>query len=250
MQADTKTAAIDGIEEWATQLEERAPADVLSWAAERFAPRVAMATGFGAEGCVLIHLIADHELPIDLFTLDTGLLFAETYELWERLECRYGVRIRGIEPALSLDDQASRFGDALWSRDPDRCCALRKVAPLESALSGVDAWITAIRRQQTSQRLAARAVEHDARHDVVKVNPLVRWTEHDVWSFISTHDIPYNRLHHTGYPSIGCHPCTTPVVEGEDPRAGRWRGREKTECGLHAGGGAEPQFVALTRQGA
>ena len=249
MQAETRTTARE-IEEWSEALEGRAPAEVLQWAADRFASRVAMATGFGAEGCVLIHLIAEHELPIDLFTLDTGLLFPETYELWQRLECRYGVRIRGIEPALTLEAQALEYGDALWTRDPDRCCALRKVAPLSGALSGVDAWITAIRRQQTAERAASRVIEHDARHDVLKVNPLVAWSEREVWSFIETHDIPYNRLHHSGYPSIGCHPCTTPVAEGEDPRAGRWRGREKTECGLHARGGVEPQFATFIRQGA
>jgi phosphoadenosine phosphosulfate reductase len=220
-------------DEWSAQLEGQPAADILAWAAHQFAPRVGLGTGFGAEGCVLIHLIAEHALPIDLFTLDTGLLFDETYNLWRRLEVRYGVRIRPVRPALSVDEQAAAFGDALWARDPDRCCAIRKVAPLEDELAGMDAWITAIRRDQTPERAHAAIVEPDPASDRVKINPLAAWSGDDVWSFIHAYAVPYNPLHDRGYPSIGCAPCTTAVGAGEDPRAGRWRGRDKTECGLH-----------------
>ena len=158
--------------------------DVLAWAAHQFAPRVAFGTGFGAEGCVLVHLIAEQGLPIDVFTLDTGLLFPETYELWQRLEIRYGLRIRGVRPALSVAEQAAAYGDALWARDPDRCCAIRKVAPLQGELVGIDAWITAIRRDQTPQRARAAIVERDAVSERVKINPLAGWTRDDVWAFI------------------------------------------------------------------
>src|SRR5262249_7342801 len=117
--------------------------------------------------------------------------------------------------------------------DPDGCCALRKTAPLRAALKGMDLWITAIRRDQTPERANAKIVEHDARFDILKVNPLARWTSKDVWRFMHANDVPYNPLHDQGYPSIGCLPCTSAVADGEDARAGRWRGLEKRECGLH-----------------
>ena len=215
-------------------LEGRSAVEVLSWAAERFAPRITFATGFGAEGCVLIDLVARHRLPIDLFTLDTGLLFPETYALWRRLEGRYGVVIRAVRPLETVDEQAGSRGDRLWERDPDACCGLRKVEPLRSALEGFDAWITAIRRDQTPERASAGIIERDRRYGLVKVNPLAAWTSADVAAHVRDHDVPTNPLHDQGYPSIGCVPCTSRVLPGEDPRAGRWRGRAKTECGLHA----------------
>jgi phosphoadenosine phosphosulfate reductase len=207
--------------------------DVLTWAAERFAPRLTVATGFGAEGCVLIELIARLRLPVRLFTLDTGLLFAETYELWQVLEARYGVTIEAVRPAQTVVEQTAAHGDALWRREPARCCELRKVAPLTQHLSGYDAWITAIRRDQTAARATARAIEWDARFGLVKVNPLIRWSKAQIWEHVQTHDVPYNPLHDRGFPSLGCLPCTSPVAGHEDDRAGRWRGIEKTECGLH-----------------
>jgi phosphoadenylyl-sulfate reductase (thioredoxin) len=233
---------------WAAQLEGRSAAEILTWAARQFAPRVALGTGFGAEGCVLVHLIAEEQLPIDVFTLDTGLLFPETYELWRRLETRYNIRIRGVQPALSVSAQAAEYGDALWMHDPDRCCELRKMAPLQGELAGVDAWITAIRRDQTRRRATAAVVEQDQSSDRVKINPLAAWTRDDVWAFIRANDVPYNPLHDRGYPSIGCVPCTTAVVPGEDPRAGRWRGHAKTECGLHLPAAVAP--LRLFRPGA
>jgi thioredoxin-dependent adenylylsulfate APS reductase len=196
-------------------------------------PRVTFATGFGAEGCVLIDLVGRHQLPIDLFTLDTGLLFPETYELWRRLETRYGVTIRAVRPEQTVSEQASMHGPALWERDPDRCCELRKVRPLRAALVGFDAWITAIRRDQTPERATAQTVEHDRKFGLIKFNPLVAWTHDDVWAHIYRHDVPYNPLHDRGFPSIGCQPCTSAVKPGEDARAGRWRGAAKKECGLH-----------------
>jgi phosphoadenosine phosphosulfate reductase len=215
-------------------LDGRPPEEVLAWAAERFAGRVVFATGFGAEGCVLIDMMARHRQAIDLVTLDTGLLFDETYALWRRLEERYGVVIAGRRPRQTVYEQAQAHGDRLWERDPDRCCALRKVEPLESLLFGREAWITAIRRDQTRARASARAVEHDPLHGLVKVNPLLSWSAAEVAEYVKRHDVPTNPLHERGYPSIGCAPCTSPVAPGEDPRSGRWRGREKKECGLHA----------------
>lgn len=221
------------IEDIKRQLRVREAREVSRTAVERFGTRLTMATGFGVEGAVLIDLSAREDLTIDVFTLDTGLFFPETYAFWKRLESRYGIAIRSVRPELSVEEQARRFGEALWERDPDSCCRMRKVAPLEAALRGFDAWVTAVRRDQTKDRAGASLVEFDERFQVVKVNPLVAWTADDVWSYVRRHDVPFNPLHDRGYPSIGCRPCTTAVAPGEDPRAGRFRGRAKTECGIH-----------------
>jgi len=216
------------------ELEGRPAEAVLDWAAARFAPGITFGIGFGVEGCVLIDLIARRNLPIDIFTLDTGLLFPQTYALWERLERHYRITIRPVRPGLSLEAQAEQVGAQLWEKNPDRCCEIRKVLPLRSALTGFEAWVSAIRRDQTPDRFGTRVLERDQRFGLVKVNPLASWTSADVWAYVRNRDVPYNPLHEQGYPSIGCIPCTTPVVAGEDPRAGRWRGRAKKECGLHA----------------
>ena len=179
----------------------------------------------------VVHFLAEVHWPA---TIDTGLLFPETYALWRRLEERYGLTIRAVRPELSLAAQGALHGDSLWERTPDKCCEIRKVAPLRRALAGFDAWITSIRRDQTNDRSAARVVERDLRFGLTKVNPLAGWTSEDVQRYVRVHQVPVNPLHARGYPSIGCMPCTTPVASGEAPRAGRWRGSEKTECGLHA----------------
>jgi phosphoadenylyl-sulfate reductase (thioredoxin) len=207
------------------------PEEILAAVALRFPGRLALACSFGAEDCVLVDVIARTPLPVEIFTLDTGFLFAETYALWTRLEERYGVRIRPVRADLPSVAPGQR---PPWQRDPDACCAARKVAPLKEALAGLEGWVTGIRRDQTPDRASAKAVEWDARFGLVKVNPLAGWTSEDVWRHVRDHGVPTNPLHAQGYLSIGCAPCTSPVRPGEDPRAGRWRGREKTECGLHA----------------
>lgn len=240
------------LEMCADALEGAPPEDVLRWAIDRYADRLTFATGFGAEGCVLIDLIGRHRLPIDLFTLDTGVLFPETRELWGRLEARYGLTIRGVGPVRTGGGEADGALDPaqrLWERDPDGCCARRKVFPLAAELQRVDAWITAIRRDQTPQRANAPVVGWDAKFGIAKVNPLVTWTSRDVWQYLRANDVPYNSLHDRGYPSVGCWPCTSPVRPDEDPRAGRWRGTAKSECGLH--GPAVPRREApATRESA
>ena len=198
---------------------------IMSWATDHLGPRNTFATGFGAEGCVIIDLIARNKLPIDIFTLDTGVLFPETLELWKRLEARYGITIRSVVPDQAIDQ--------LWTSDPDRCCDLRKVKPLARELAGFTAWLTAIRRDQTPERATAQIVETDSKFGLLKINPLVAWTHDDVWAHLYANDVPTNPLHERGYPSIGCQPCTSPIVPGENLRAGRWRGADKRECGLH-----------------
>jgi len=220
------------LERLGQSLEGWAPSDIMEWAVERF-PKMTFATGFGVEGCCLIDMVGRNKLPIDLFTLDTGLLFPETYELWKKLEAKYGVTIRAVKPELTVEQQAEVHGEKLWERTPDKCCEMRKVLPLRNALTPFEAWITAIRRDQTLDRANASIVERDRKFGLVKVNPLVSWTTRDVWTYVHENDVPYNALHDQNYPSIGCWPCTTPVMPGEDPRSGRWRGREKKECGLH-----------------
>jgi len=195
--------------------------------------RVAFATGFGVEGCVVIDMVSRLDLPVEFFTLDTGYLFPETRALWATLEERYGRPIQAERSELDLDAQARLHGPALHARDPDLCCHLRKVVPLRRALRPYAAWIAAIRRDQSPARAHAQEVEVDGEYGLLKVNPLVGWSSDDVWTYVEEHDVPHNPLHHQGYPSIGCAPCTTPVAPGEDPRAGRWRGRDKTECGIH-----------------
>jgi phosphoadenosine phosphosulfate reductase len=230
---------------WAGALEERPPQEILAQAAARFAPRLGFATGFGAEGCVLIDMAARAGLAVDFFTLDTGYLFPETYTLWNALEERYGIAIRGVRPwfdaqpadplpgPLPSRERGTESDLAPWQVDAEACCEARKVKPLRAELSRLDAWITAIRRDQTPDRAGALPVEWDEKFGLVKVNPLVRWTAADVASYAKAHDVPLNPLHARGYPSIGCAPCTTPVAPGEDPRAGRWRGSARKECGLH-----------------
>lgn len=205
-------------------LEGEPPLAILRWAAETLG-RITFATGFGAEGCVLVDLIARHGLAIDIFTLDTGVLFPETYTLWKQLETKYGITIRRVA--------ADSWPERLWETDPDACCNHRKVAPLARELAGFTAWVTAIRRDQTPERATAQIVEADRKFGLLKVNPLVAWTHDDVWGHLYANDVPYNALHERGYPSIGCQPCTSPVVPGENLRAGRWRGAGKRECGLH-----------------
>jgi phosphoadenylyl-sulfate reductase (thioredoxin) len=206
-------------------LEGESPLAILRWAADQLGPRITFATGFGAEGCVIIDLIARHQLPIDIFTLDTGVLFPETYDLWKQLEAKYGITIRRAA--------AASWPERLWETDPDRCCEIRKVAPLTQELAGFAAWVTAIRRDQTPERATAQIVENDRKFGLLKVNPLVAWTNDDVWAHLYANDVPYNPLHERGYASIGCAPCTSPIVPGENLRAGRWRGSGKRECGLH-----------------
>jgi phosphoadenosine phosphosulfate reductase len=217
------------------EFETASPEAVLRWAIEEFAPDVALATGFGAEGCVLVAMLSAINPDTRIFYLDTDLLFPETYALRDQLETRYGVRFERRAASLSVGDQAAEYGDRLWEREPDLCCRLRKVEPLREMLKGMRAWVTAIRRDQSAARASISVVERDEKFGLIKLNPLAKWSARDVWNYIAKHDVPYNTLHDHGYPSIGCVPCTTPVQIGETPRAGRWRGTTKRECGIHEG---------------
>ena len=213
----------------APDLEHLDASEVLEYAVERFHPRLTVACSFQKEASVVLDLLLRVAPDASVFTLDTHVLFPETYETWKRVEERYGIEVAVYE-GPSLGRQAALHGDRLWEREPDACCDLRKVEPLRRALADVDAWIAGLRREQSPSRARTPKLAWDAKHERWKFNPLADWTEADVWRYIAEHDLPYNPLHDRGYPTIGCTHCTVPGA-GRD---GRWAGTGKSECGLHA----------------
>ncbi|MFO7264048.1 MAG: phosphoadenosine phosphosulfate reductase [Bacillaceae bacterium G1] len=218
-----------------TQLAGKEALDVVRWAYDQFGDDLVYACSFGAEAMVLIDLIDRVKPDARLVFLDTDVHFPETYALIERVSERYPrLNIERVRPALTLEEQAKQYGEALWSRDPDACCRIRKVEPMARALSGVRAWMSGLRREQSPTRAKTEFVNLDHKFRSIKICPLIHWTWKDVWTYIVQHGLPYNPLHDQGYPSIGCRPCTQPTGGREDSRAGRWAGFGKTECGLHA----------------
>lgn len=214
-------------------LEGQSPQEILRWAVQRFHPKLLMATAFGAEGCCIIHMLSEIEKGVRIINLETGYQFPETLELRERLLQRYGIAVEYITPELTVLEYEKLHGGPLYRDRPDQCCLDRKIKPLRKAVAGYASWISAIRGDQTEHRKAANIVQWDAKFNLTKVNPLLRWTKSDVWSFILDHEVPYNPLHDQAYPSIGCWPCTASVEDGGDERSGRWAGTKKKECGLH-----------------
>ena len=207
--------------------------EVLRWAFDTYGFKIAIATGCGAEGVVILDLATKIESNPQVFILDTGFLFTETRSLMEDLERRYAITIERVEPEYTPHEQAQIYGQALWRECPDRCCQIRKVDPLRKKLANFKAWVTGIRREQTVARSRVGKVDWDIKFGLTKVNPLADWSEEMVWNYIREHRLPYNPMYDRGYPSIGCTHCTLPVRAGEERRAGRWSGFDKTECGLH-----------------
>ncbi len=205
--------------------------DVLRWFAEAFADRGTVASSMG--DVVLVHLVGTTTSDADVFFLDTGYHFAETLGTRDAYAAMLPVRIRTILPRLTVPQQDAVHGPRLHDRDPDACCAMRKVEPLNRALEGYDAWASGMRRADTAGRSGIDVVGWDERRGLVKVNPIAFWTDADVERYVAEHGVFQNPLTESGYTSIGCAPCTRPVAEGEDARAGRWSGRAKVECGLH-----------------
>jgi phosphoadenosine phosphosulfate reductase len=194
---------------------------------------LALVSSFGTESAALLKVMADVDPAISVVFLDTGWLFEETLAYRDTLIATLGLRdVRSIKP---LDEALSRQDPdrELWFSDPDACCGIRKVEPMRSALAAVDLWVSGIRRSDSQTRAGAPKFAWDKRFGLWKLNPLADWTEKQVWAYIHEHDIPYNALHDQGYPSIGCTHCTRKPAAGEDARAGRWAGMDKTECGLH-----------------
>lgn len=223
----------DEIAELAARFEAAYPQDILAWAVETYGNQLAVVTSFQPTGIVALHMLREIAPELPIMTIDTGLLFPETYALMDQLEAQLGVTIRRIKPEQTVAQQAQTYGETLWSRDADRCCDLRKVQPLENALRGYAAWVTGLRRDQSVTRASTPIVSWDKRHNMVKLSPFATWDESMIWTYIHAHELPYNELHDQGYPSIGCHTCTRAVLNGEDARAGRWSSLGKTECGIH-----------------
>jgi phosphoadenosine phosphosulfate reductase len=216
--------------------------EVLRWAFDRFGNNIAISSAFGVEGMTVIDMASRVQPGFRLFTIDTDFLFPETYNLMDEIESRYQIKIEKVYSLLSPEEQERQHGAALWARDPDACCNLRKVEPLKRKLSELQAWISGIRRDQTVNRASAHKVEWDSKFGLVKINPIADWDSKQVWRHIHRHNVPYNPLHDRNFPSIGCTHCTRAVRPGEDPRAGRWSGFSKTECGLHLIEPAKPML--------
>lgn len=212
--------------------------DVLRWCWDSFGTLAAVGTSFQGAGLVLLHHAVEAGFAFPVFTLDTGLLFAETLETKKRLEAFFGIQIEAVVPELGLEQQAAEFGPELWKRNPDTCCQLRKVEPLRERLKSLSVWITGVRSEQGATRKATAILERYLFDPVMerhlfKLNPMVHWRREQVWDYLRTHQIPYNPLQDRGYRSIGCQPCTRLAGEADDERAGRWAGFDKTECGIH-----------------
>lgn len=214
-------------------LENETPQAILQWAIHRFAPKFTMATAFGPEGMTIIHMLAEIAPETPVFNLETGYQFDETLQLREQVRERYGVTVEYKYPATTVEEFERANGGPVYLTDPNRCCFERKLRVLHQASHGWHAWASAIRRDQSDDRAKAPIVGWDKKFQLVKISPLANWTKQQVWSMIMSEKIPYNPLHDSGYPSIGCKPCTRSVMTGEDERAGRWSGFQKTECGLH-----------------
>jgi phosphoadenosine phosphosulfate reductase len=213
------------------ELEDATAPEIIRWAAGTFGDRLAVTSSMA--DAVVAHLASQVKPGIDVLFLDTGYHFAETIGTRDAVAAVYDVNVINVTPTLSVAGQDTAFGKDLFARDPDRCCEMRKVAPLNAAMRDYDAWITGLRRDETPSRANTPVVSWDAKRGKVKVCPIARWTQDDVDAYVTEHGILLNPLLLDGFDSIGCRPCTRRTVEGEDARAGRWAGTGKTECGLH-----------------
>jgi phosphoadenosine phosphosulfate reductase len=219
-------------ERGARELENATAEEIVRWAADNFAvERTAVACSMA--DAVLPHVVASALPGVDVLFLDTGYHFIETYVTRDEVERALDVRVVDVKPKQTVAEQDAEFGAELFARDPNLCCARRKVEPLQRALTGYELWFTGVRREEAPTRTATPFVSWDEKNGLVKVNPLAAWTFDELVEYATANAVPLNLLLTAGYPSIGCEPCTKPVAEGEDPRSGRWAGLAKTECGLH-----------------
>lgn len=218
--------------------------EVAAWTAHHFTGRVAVACSMAGD-TVVPHLIARHVPGVDVLFLQTGYHFAETIETRDALARAADVTIVDVLPQLTVAAQDAQYGAKLHDRDPSLCCQMRKVDPINASLAGYEAWVTGVRREDNVLRANTQLVEWDEVHHMVKINPIAAWSFDELLDYASTHQVPVNPLLTQGYPSIGCAPCTRPVAPGEDPRAGRWAGLAKTECGLHVSSDEADQAPAF-----
>lgn len=225
---------------WQKEFEDKKPEEIIEWAVKTFGTRVAIASSFGAEDVVIIDMAVKINPKVRVFTLDTGRLPQETYDVMDEVRNKYGINIEVCFPdAKRVEEMVEKYGFNLFYKSVELrklCCNVRKVEPLQKKLKELDAWICGLRREQSVTRLGIQKIEEDsANGGIIKINPLADWSTEDVWNYIKKFDIPYNKLHDRNYPSIGCAPCTRAIKPGEDIRAGRWwwEEPEKKECGLH-----------------
>ncbi len=223
--------------------EDAHPREILSWALETSGlERIALASAFQSEGTVVMHLATQIRPRIPILFLETGYQFAETLAFKQQMTERLNLNVVDLYGEYTVERQAKEFGPRLFESDPERCCELNKVQPMFEALRGFDAWVTALRRDSSPTRANAPFVEqYEIETDrwMVKVNPMATWTHRDVWNYLKEHDLPHNPLYDLGYSSIGCAPCTRMRFAGEPERAGRWAGKPKWECGIHANEAAQ-----------
>jgi phosphoadenosine phosphosulfate reductase len=215
----------------ADELEEASPEDILRWAVKTFADRICVTSSM--TDAVIVHMASAMRPGMDVIFLDTGYHFPETISIRDAVSAVYPVNLINVTPSRTVAEQDTELGPRLYARNPDLCCYLRKVEPLERVLGRYDAWITGVRRDETVERRGARVVDWDARRQMVKVNPIVGWSQKQVDDYIAENGVLVNPLVYDGYPSIGCSTCTHRVALGDDPRSGRWAGTGKTECGIH-----------------
>jgi phosphoadenosine phosphosulfate reductase len=212
------------------------PNEILKWSIEKYYPRIAIASSFSVEDIVIIDVATQIQPAIKVFYINTGFHFKETDDVKEILKKKYNLNLVEYSPSISFEEQNLKYGPELYETKPDLCCKLRKVELIKKALQNLDAWITGLRKEQAITRQDIKLVELEHKADgrpLTKINPLVYWTKKQVWQYIDNNELPYNTLYDKGYMSIGCKPCTRPIQEGEDERAGRWTGKGKTECGIH-----------------
>ncbi|MEU8797532.1 phosphoadenylyl-sulfate reductase [Spirillospora sp. NPDC048819] len=221
----------DIVESAAVALDGAPTLEVIRWAAATFGDRICLTSSMS--DAALIHLVSKVKPGIDVLFVDTGYHFAETIGTRDAVEAVYPVNVINVTPSRTVEEQEAALGPRLFGRNPDLCCHLRKVEPLGRALEGYMAWFSGIRRDETASRRDRRVVEWDRKRGMVKVNPILDWSQEDMDNYIEDNGVLVNPLHYDGYPSIGCAPCTRPVAPGEDPRSGRWAGSGKTECGIH-----------------
>ncbi|MDG2308931.1 MAG: phosphoadenylyl-sulfate reductase [Candidatus Binatia bacterium] len=208
------------------------PAEILRWITDTFAPDAVLTMSFQHEGVAIAHMLRDIAPETPILFIDTGYHFPETLAYRDELVSRFGLPIQNLSSTMPRPEFIAKYGDELHQRDPDLCCKINKVEPLQLALRGVRAWINGRRRDQAGTRAGMKIAER-LQGDILKVNPLANWTSKDTYEYMTRHDIPTHPLFEQGYASIGCFPCTRPILAGEDERAGRWAGSGKTECGLH-----------------
>jgi phosphoadenosine phosphosulfate reductase len=224
---------LDELQQHSLALESATPQEIIQWAVDRYQPKLTMATAFGPEGCLILSMLAGIDPSVYVFNLDTGYQFQETLDTRDRIAEKYGITVDYQSHELSVEDFEKLHGGPLYETQSNKCCGERKLTVLHRVSRGYDAWMSGIRRDQSPHRANAPIVGWDKKFGLVKISPLANWTKNTVWSKILQNRVPYNPLHDRGYPSVGCYPCTRPVADGEDERAGRWSGSQKTECGLH-----------------